>query len=75
MIRTDDGEVMRIDRIIDVREAPALKVGGQGTRYTCQIPQNVQVNDAQVITGREIYGNTAQRKNKHTRSKRGKIQT
>ena len=55
MIRSDDGEVMRIDRIIDVREAPALKVGGQGTRYTCQIPQNVQVNDAQVITGREIY--------------------
>lgn len=51
MIRTEAGEVVKIDRILDVREAPALKVGGQGTRYTCQIPQ--RTDDA--ITEREIF--------------------
>lgn len=53
MIRTEAGEVVKIDRILDVREAPALKVGGQGTRYTCQIPQ--QLDDASGVAEREIY--------------------
>ena len=37
MFRAEDGEAVRIDRITDVREAPSLKLGGQGTRYTCLI--------------------------------------
>jgi len=28
---------VRIDRVMAVCEAPALKKGGQGTRYTCRI--------------------------------------
>jgi hypothetical protein len=36
-IRWEDGEVYRIDRVLDVRPAPALKAGGQGDRYTVQI--------------------------------------
>ena len=37
MFRGATGEIVRIDRIVDVREAPSLKMGGQGTRYTCRI--------------------------------------
>lgn len=37
MLRAEDGPVMRIDRITDVREAASLKAGGQGTRYTCRV--------------------------------------
>jgi len=37
MLRAEDGPAMRIDRVLDVREAPSLKAGGQGIRYTCQI--------------------------------------
>lgn len=37
MFRAEDGPAVRIDRILDVREAPSLKLGGQGTRYTCRI--------------------------------------
>ena len=29
-IRWEDGEVYKIDRVLDVRPAPALKAGGQG---------------------------------------------
>lgn len=53
MIRTEAGEVVKIDRILDVREAPSMKAGGQGTRYTCQIPQ--QLDDASNVAEREIY--------------------
>lgn len=35
MLRAEDGPIVRIDRIIDAREAPSLKAGGQGMRYTC----------------------------------------
>lgn len=35
MFRTEDGPAVRIDRVTDVRQAPALKAGGQGIRYTC----------------------------------------
>ena len=37
MFRAQDGPAVRIDRIRDVREAPSLKMGGQGTRYTCRV--------------------------------------
>lgn len=37
MFRTKDGPVVRIDRILDEREAPSLKAGGQGMRYTCRV--------------------------------------
>ena len=30
----EDGEKFEIDRILDIRQAPALKAGGQGDRYT-----------------------------------------
>ena len=43
MLRAEDGPAMRIDRITDVREAPSLKAGGQGIRYTC------------LIEGRQLY--------------------
>ena len=39
MFRAEDGPLCRIDRITDEREAPALKAGGQGTRYTCQVQE------------------------------------
>jgi len=35
--RAEDGPALRIDRVMDVREAPSLKAGGQGIRYTCQV--------------------------------------
>lgn len=37
MLRAEDGPILRIDRVTDVREAPSLKAGGQGIRYTCMI--------------------------------------
>ena len=37
MLRSEDGPACRIDRILDVREAPSLKAGGQGLRYTCRV--------------------------------------
>ena len=37
LFRAEDGPACRIDRILDVREAPSLKAGGQGTRYTCRV--------------------------------------
>ena len=41
MFKTEDGEKTVIDRVMDVRQAPALKVGGQGTRYTCRVGDSV----------------------------------
>ena len=37
MFRTEDGPICRVDRVVDEREAPSLKAGGQGIRYTCQV--------------------------------------
>ena len=37
MLRSEDGPTLRIDRVLDVREAPSLKAGGQGVRYTCMV--------------------------------------
>lgn len=37
MLRPEDGPAVRIDRILDVRPAPALKAGGQGVRYVCRV--------------------------------------
>ena len=39
--RTEDGPAQVIDRIIDVRPAPSLKAGGQGTRYTCRVGERL----------------------------------
>lgn len=36
-IKWIDGRLFSIDRILDVRQAVSLKVGGQGIRYTCRI--------------------------------------
>lgn len=36
-IRWEDGRVFEIQKVIDVRRAASLKVGGVGTRYTCII--------------------------------------
>ena len=33
----EDGKKFEIDRIIDIRQAPALKAGGQGDRYTIMV--------------------------------------
>ena len=32
-----EGQRLIVDRVLDVREAASLKVGGQGIRYTCKI--------------------------------------
>ncbi len=32
-----DGRVYEIDKILDIRRAASLKVGGMGIRYTCRI--------------------------------------
>lgn len=37
IITWEDGEKYEIDRIIDIRQAAALKAGGQGDRYTIMI--------------------------------------
>lgn len=36
-ITWEDGEKFEIDRILDIRQAPALKAGGQGDRYTIMV--------------------------------------
>ena len=33
----EDGRHFEIDRILDIRQAVSLKVGGSGIRYTCRI--------------------------------------
>ncbi len=33
----EDGRKFEIDKILDTRPAPSLKVGGQGLRYICKI--------------------------------------
>ncbi len=33
MFKTEDGQKTVIDRVTEIRLAPALKVGGQGMRY------------------------------------------
>ena len=39
--RTEEGPAMLIDRIVDIRPAPALKSGGQGMRYTCRVGEHL----------------------------------
>lgn len=36
-ITWEDGEKYKIDRVIDIRQAAAMKAGGQGDRYTVMI--------------------------------------
>jgi hypothetical protein len=36
-ITWEDGRRYTIDRVLDVRRAASLKVGGSGVRYTCRI--------------------------------------
>lgn len=36
-IQWEDGRKFEVDRVLDVRPAASLKVGGQGLRYTCRI--------------------------------------
>ena len=43
MLTWTDGRKFEIDKIKDVRQAPSLKGGGLGRRYTCK------------IMGREVY--------------------
>ena len=33
----DDGRNFTVDRIVDIRRAASLKVGGSGIRYICEI--------------------------------------
>jgi len=37
LIKLADGRKFLIDKILDVRQAPSLKGGGLGMRYTCRI--------------------------------------
>lgn len=36
-VRWEDGTVYEVDRVLDIRQAAARKVGGCGLRYTCRI--------------------------------------
>ena len=36
-ITWEDGQKYKIDRVVDIRQAPAMKAGGQGDRYTVMI--------------------------------------
>lgn len=36
-ITWEDGAVYEIDRVVNIRQAPAEKAGGQGDRYTVEI--------------------------------------
>lgn len=36
-ITWEDGMKYEVDRVIDIRQAPALKAGGQGDRYTIMV--------------------------------------
>ena len=36
-IRWEDGTIFAVDRVLDIRRAAALKVGGCGLRYTVRI--------------------------------------
>ncbi len=36
-ITWEDGRIYQIDRVADIRQAPSLKAGGQGDRYTVMI--------------------------------------
>jgi hypothetical protein len=37
LIKWEDGRTFSIDKVLDVRQAPSLKGGGLGMRYTCRI--------------------------------------
>lgn len=37
LFRTEEGPVVRIDRILDVRPAASLRSGGKGIRYLCRV--------------------------------------
>ncbi len=37
VITWEDGEKYEIDRVLDIRQAPAMKAGGQGDRYTVMV--------------------------------------
>jgi len=37
MFRAEDGPIVKIDRILDVRKAASTKAGGCGIRYTCRV--------------------------------------
>lgn len=36
-IKWEDGRVFKVDRVLDVRQAPSLKGGGLEIRYTCRV--------------------------------------
>ena len=37
VITWEDGEKFAIDKIVDIRQAAAMKAGGQGDRYTIKV--------------------------------------
>ena len=41
LFREESGPTCRIDRILDMRQAAALKAGGQGMRYVCEVEGRV----------------------------------
>ena len=39
MFRTEEGPIVKIDQIMDVRPAASLKAGGAGIRYICRVQE------------------------------------
>lgn len=53
-IKWKDGRVFEVDRLLDVRQAPSLKCGGLGIRYTCMImSKQIYLFDDE---GQVVYG-------------------
>ena len=49
-ITWEDGRKYEIERVVDIRQAAAMKAGGQGDRYTVKVhgQQSVSVNSNSV---------------------------
>ena len=43
-ITWEDGRRYEIDRVTDIRQAPSLKAGGQGDRYTVMIKSMAMIS-------------------------------
>lgn len=39
--KPEKGDALKIDRVLDMRPAPALKAGGQGIRYVCRAGEEI----------------------------------
>lgn len=41
--KPEDAPAQKVERVLDIRPAPSLKAGGQGTRYTCRMESGEEI--------------------------------